>query len=122
MNGGGGGGGAGLRGGARGYTERTPLLRPSPRRTYSESEDEGSEGMGEGERVARAAALRREEEAVFGKWPLRMFNRHVSISFSLSESRFMSTHLRMCLSQWWWWHLEPVLCCCCADEDDYEEF
>lgn len=26
----------------------------------------------------RALALKREEDAVFGKWPLRLFNRHVS--------------------------------------------
>lgn len=69
--------GRGARGG-RGYHERTPLLRPSPGRTYSESEDGSEEGMGEEERTARAAMLSREEEAVFGKWPWRIFNRHVS--------------------------------------------
>ncbi|RPD70796.1 hypothetical protein L226DRAFT_538610 [Lentinus tigrinus ALCF2SS1-7] len=97
-----GGQGVGARGGrgARGYTERTPLLRPPPgRHVYSESEDDDTGSMGESERTARAAALRREEEVVFGKWPWRFFNRH-----------------------WWWWHVEPVLCCCCADDSDYEEF
>ncbi|KAI0735867.1 hypothetical protein C8Q76DRAFT_766117 [Earliella scabrosa] len=88
-------GGRGARGGRR-YNERTPLLRPAP---YSESEDEASEDMADEERAARAAALRKEEEAVFGKWPWRIFNRH-----------------------WWWWHVEPVLCCCCSDESDYEEY
>ncbi|KAI0762393.1 hypothetical protein C8Q74DRAFT_1206818 [Fomes fomentarius] len=90
--------GRGARGG-RGYHERTPLLRPSPGRMYSESEDDSEEVMGEGERTARAAALSREEEAVFGKWPWRIFNRH-----------------------WWWWHVEPALGCCCSDESDYEEY
>ncbi|KAI0638855.1 hypothetical protein C8Q77DRAFT_1043799 [Trametes polyzona] len=90
--------------GARAYGERTPLLRPGRQRSYTD-EEEGStthteeEEMGTEERALRAAALRREEEAVFGKWPWRIFNRH-----------------------WWWWHIEPVLCCCCSDESDYEEF
>ncbi|PIL30732.1 hypothetical protein GSI_06900 [Ganoderma sinense ZZ0214-1] len=87
----------GLRG-ARGYSERTPLLRPpAGGGVHSEDEDEDSQGMSEEERTMRASALRREEEAVFGKWPWRIFNRH-----------------------WWWWHVEPVFCCCADDE--YEEF
>ncbi|KAM5542181.1 hypothetical protein V8D89_004054 [Ganoderma adspersum] len=87
----------GLRG-ARGYSERTPLLRPpAGRGVHSEDEDEDSQGMSEEERTMRASALRREEEAVFGKWPWRIFNRH-----------------------WWWWHVEPVFCCCADDE--YEDF
>ncbi|EJF58798.1 hypothetical protein DICSQDRAFT_66258 [Dichomitus squalens LYAD-421 SS1] len=85
--------------GARGYNERTPLLRPPAGAVHPESEDEESQAMSEDERTMRASALRREEEAVFGKWPWRIFNRH-----------------------WWWWHVEPVLCCCCSDDSDYEEF
>ncbi|KAI0689689.1 hypothetical protein C8T65DRAFT_106570 [Cerioporus squamosus] len=99
VQGGGARGGRGSRG-ARGLNERTPLLRPpAGRHMYSESEDDEAGSMGEDERVIRAAALRREEEAVFGKWPFRIFNRH-----------------------WWWWHVEPVLCCCCADDSDYDEY
>ncbi|RDX51514.1 hypothetical protein OH76DRAFT_1454793 [Lentinus brumalis] len=90
--------GAGTRG-ARGHSERTPLLGPpAGRHVYSGSEDDDPGSMGEDERTIRAAALRREEEAVFGRWPWRIFNRH-----------------------WWWWHVEPVLCCC-ADESDYDEY
>ncbi|KAH9855841.1 hypothetical protein C2E23DRAFT_723140 [Lenzites betulinus] len=88
---------------ARSYNERTPLIRPGRQRSYTEETEEDEEARAEElapeERALRAAALRREEEAVFGKWPWRIFNRH-----------------------WWWWHVEPVLCCCCADDSDYEEF
>ena len=68
---------------ARAQGERTPLLRPHLRHTYSESEDEDGPAMREEERALRAAALRREEEAVFGRWPWRIFNRHVSALSSL---------------------------------------
>ncbi|KAL1940681.1 hypothetical protein VTO73DRAFT_8116 [Trametes versicolor] len=86
---------------ARSHHERTPLLRPGRQRSYTEEEEEETqteEELGPEERAMRTAALRREEEAVFGKWPWRIFNRH-----------------------WWWWHVEPVLCCC-SDDSDYEEF
>ena len=106
----------GLRG-ARGYTERTPLLRPpAGRGVHSEDEDEDSQGMSEEERTMRASALRREEEAVFGKWPWRIFNRHVSARPSFSSSSCSCSRR----SQWWWWHVEPVFCCCADDE--YEDF
>ncbi|OSD05675.1 hypothetical protein PYCCODRAFT_1443075 [Trametes coccinea BRFM310] len=98
------GGGRGRGGkGARAYDERTPLIRPGRRRMYVEYDEEEApareDQLSPEERAIRASALRREEEAVFGKWPWRIFNRH-----------------------WWWWHVEPVLCCCCADDSDYEEF
>ena len=106
----------GLRG-ARGYSERTPLLRPpAGRGVHSEDEDEDSQGMSEEERTMRASALRREEEAVFGKWPWRIFNRHVSARPSFSSSSCSCSRR----SQWWWWHVEPVFCCCADDE--YEDF
>lgn len=74
------------RGGVRGtraYGERTPLLRPpAGQAMHSEDgDDEDSQGMSEEERTMRASALRREEEVVFGKWPWRIFNRHVSARF-----------------------------------------
>ncbi|KAI0369915.1 hypothetical protein BV20DRAFT_967257 [Pilatotrama ljubarskyi] len=89
---------------ARSHNERTPLIRPGRQRSYTEEEDydevdRRDDQLSPEERSMRAAALRREEEAVFGKWPWRIFNRH-----------------------WWWWHVEPVLCCCCSDDSDYEEF
>ncbi|KAH9938995.1 uncharacterized protein BXZ73DRAFT_89088 [Epithele typhae] len=91
----------GVRGsaGAHGRGERGALLRPSWRQMYGDEEEDEDEvaRMPEAERALRAAALRREEEAVFGRWPWRIFNRH-----------------------WWWWHMEPVMCCC-SDEDEYEE-
>ena len=67
------------RGQARG--ERTPLLRAHLQRAYGEDEgdDENRRRISQEERAMRAAALRREEEVVFGRWPWRIFNRHVSI-------------------------------------------
>lgn len=80
---------------------------------FESSDDEEVER----DRTLRAAALKREEDAVFGEWPWRLFNRHVSIlSFVTSVGVIHSLML-----QWWWWHAEPVLCCCCADDTDYEE-
>ena len=61
-------------------SERTPLLRAQLRQVYGESEDEEAQGMGQEERALREAALRREEEVMFGRWPWRVFNRHVSPS------------------------------------------
>ncbi|KAI0089852.1 hypothetical protein BDY19DRAFT_941123 [Irpex rosettiformis] len=75
--------------------ERTPLIKPGrPTVAYvdagldggasaddervGDGEDMDSEDEeGRGDIALRAAALRREEEAVFGKWPWRLFNRHV---------------------------------------------
>ncbi|OJT11583.1 hypothetical protein TRAPUB_11892 [Trametes pubescens] len=73
-----------VRGGktARAHHERTPLLRPGRQRSYTEEEEDETqteEELGPEERAMRTAALRREEEAVFGKWPWRIFNRHVGL-------------------------------------------
>ncbi|KAI0771042.1 hypothetical protein BD413DRAFT_604700 [Trametes elegans] len=87
------------------YSERTPLIRPGHHpRTYTEEEEDEDVEVAEDEltpeeRALRATALRREEEAVFGRWPWRIFNRH-----------------------WWWWHVEPIICCCCSEDSDYDEF
>lgn len=74
--------------------ERTPLLRPGRHVAYvdagldaggdadderlEEGEFESSDEEAERDHALRAAALKREEDAVFGKWPWRLFNRHVS--------------------------------------------
>lgn len=77
--------------------ERTPLLRASRPVAYVDAgldgglvADDERPAMLEGENydseieeddaALQAAALKREEEAVFGKWPWRIFNRHVSFS------------------------------------------
>lgn len=64
--------------------ERTPLIR-SGRPGVSYTDHSGDEGGSDDAEVnedeepsSRAAALRREEEQVFGRWPWRLFNRHVS--------------------------------------------
>jgi hypothetical protein len=73
--------------------ERTPLLRSGRHVAYV---DAGLDGGGDAdderllegdyedsddeagpENALRKAALKREEDAVFGKWPWRLFNRHV---------------------------------------------
>ncbi|EKM60443.1 uncharacterized protein PHACADRAFT_246386 [Phanerochaete carnosa HHB-10118-sp] len=93
--------------------ERTPLVRTGRHVAYvdagldggrdadderlPEGEYEDSDDESERDHTLRKAALRREEEAIFGPWPWRLFNRH-----------------------WWWWHTEPVLRCLCADDPEYE--
>lgn len=67
-----------------GSDERTPLVHNARRTAYVDPQDdlrEGDEDDGE-DRAMRAAALRREHDAVFGKWPWRLFNRHVSAAVS----------------------------------------
>ena len=80
--------------------ERTPLIRPG--RSNIAYVDSGLDGGGEAddeaavdgemdssddeteaENTLRAAALKRQEEATFGRWPWRVFNRHVRPSFLL---------------------------------------
>lgn len=81
--------------------ERTPLVRGSRRSTYVNYDDDVQEDEDEDveEQELRAAALKREHEAMFGKWPMRLVN-----------------------PRWWWWHLEPILCCLyCSDDYDFEE-
>ncbi|KAI0960899.1 hypothetical protein AcV7_000150 [Taiwanofungus camphoratus] len=81
--------------------ERTPLVRSTRRSAYMSTDDEGSHlrEENENEEQLRAVALRREQAALFGPWPGRLFNRH-----------------------WWWWHLEPIVCCTyCSEDSDYEE-
>lgn len=75
--------------------ERTPLIKPGrPNVAYvdagldggGEADDErpvdggleDSDAETENEDAIRAAALKREEDATFGKWPWRLFNKHVS--------------------------------------------
>lgn len=62
--------------------ERTSLLSSSRGALYGIAHDEGSREreaseLEQSEREIRAA-FRREEEAVFGKWPWRLFNHYVS--------------------------------------------
>lgn len=71
--------------------ERTPLIKPGRHIAYVDSGLDGGgeaddERVGDGEdtdeeadeeSMLRASALKREEEATFGKWPWRLFNRHV---------------------------------------------
>ncbi|PSR71114.1 hypothetical protein PHLCEN_2v12960 [Hermanssonia centrifuga] len=110
--------------------ERTPLLRPGRRVAYVDPElDGGGDADDEGvtqteaeldseeeeERALREAALKREEDAVFGQWPWRIFNRHVRTP--LCAAVLIRTDPS---SQWWWWHAEPVLCCF-GEDSEYEE-
>ncbi|KAI0809074.1 hypothetical protein BC629DRAFT_1086600 [Irpex lacteus] len=79
-------------------SERTPLIKPGRHTVaYVDAGLDGGasaddEGVADGEVdseveethrdiTLRKAALRREEDAVFGKWPWRLFNRHVRPRF-----------------------------------------
>jgi len=81
--------------------ERTPLVQAPRHQTsrYVPHSDEESNLDEEDEEEDEEEALRREQDAVFGRWPWRVLNRH-----------------------WWWWHLEPIVCCLyCSDDSDYDE-
>ena len=85
-------------------TEETPLLLSSARNGSCSDltrEDEASQ-------------LAREIDMVFGPWPGRLANHHVSFTLVLtltSLTRFL---------QWWWWQLESIICCRCVSDFDDE--
>lgn len=84
-------------------TEETPLLMSSARN--------GS--CSDLSRENEASQLAREIDMVFGPWPGRLANYHVSFIPVLTLNpliRFL---------QWWWWQVESVICCrCVSDLDD----
>lgn len=67
---------SGLDGGGMADDERGP--RGILVRNHYVSLDDDDDDVNEQDRVRRAAALRSEEEAMFGKWPWRLFNKQVS--------------------------------------------
>lgn len=112
--------------------ERTPLVRSGRNVAYvdtgldggreadderlMEGEYEDSDEDSVREDALRKAALKREEEAVFGPWPWRLFSRHVRLHYFMTDRDGIQCYI----GQWWWWHVEPVLCCLCPDDSDYE--
>ena len=99
-------------------SERTPFLRASeygPAPDYTHQRRERSRIGGESEDEDLASGLKREEDIVFGRWPWRVFNRHVSTI--TQEPGLGSNSL---FAQWWAYQCGPVLCCCPDDgfEDD----
>ncbi|KAK1224710.1 hypothetical protein PQX77_012383 [Marasmius sp. AFHP31] len=62
-----------------------------------------------------AADINREIDAVFGKWPRRLLNRHVSVWYSPVNVRL----IRKTNGQWWWWQIEPIVCCWWCANDVY---
>ena len=80
-------------------TEDTPLLSSSARN-----------GSCSGTEASHIAP---EIDMVFGPWPSRLANYHVSFIplFTFNPlTRFL---------QWWWWQVESVICCrCVSDLDD----
>ena len=102
--------------------ERTPLRNNRTRRRapyLTGIADGDEEELAREQRLARASR-KTEEEVVFGKWPWRLLNTHVSnILVSLILGSLICPSLLQ--SQWWWWKLEPMICCCYyADESDSE--
>ena len=77
-------GGVGALGTGGALDERTALLGPRGA-LYGAYDDQGSREREAGEIEARErevrAALRREEEAVFGRWPWRLLNHYVSAPY-----------------------------------------
>ena len=83
-------------------SEETPLLLSSAANDLTR-EDEASQ-------------LAREIDMVFGPWPDRLANHHVSFTSVLTLTlltRFL---------QWWWWQVESIICCrCVSDFDDDDQ-
>jgi len=83
--------------------ERTPFLRgggseDDPVPDYSQRRRRrayGTNGTGGEEDEDVRSGLKREQDALFGKWPWRLCNRH-----------------------WWWYQCEPIFFCCGDDFDD----
>jgi len=99
-------------------SERTPFLRASeygPVPDYTHQRRERGRVGSESEDEDPASGLKREEDIMFGRWPWRVFNRHVSPIVQLLGRG--SDHL---FAQWWAYQCEPIFCCCSEDwfEDD----
>lgn len=61
--------------------DRTPLLQKSPSgpSLFSTEDLDTDESEAEGDEESEEARLNREIDIVFGKWPVRLMNRHVSV-------------------------------------------
>lgn len=85
-------------------TEETPLLLSSARNGSCPDLTRDDE----------ASQLAREIDMVFGPWPGRLANHHVSFIPVLTPTpltRFL---------QWWWWQVESIICCRCVSDFDDE--
>jgi hypothetical protein len=58
--------------------------------------------------------LRREENIMFGKWPWRLFNSHVSCLLLFALVNWLVT----VVEQWWWYKWESASCCCGNNLDE----
>ena len=98
-------------------SERTPFLRASeygPVPDYAHQRRGRSRSGSESEDEDLASGLKREEEIMFGRWPWRVFNRHVS---TIPQVRGWSSDTLFV--QWWAYLFEPILCCC--SEERFED-
>ena len=85
-------------------TEESPLLLSSARNGSCSNLTRENE----------ASQLAREIDLVFGPWPGRLANHHVSFIAVLTLNpltRFL---------QWWWWQVESIICCRCVSDFDDE--
>lgn len=96
--------------------ERTPL-----RNSINHSSYVDGEGIQDGiffDEDSDDERLSRDVDEVFGKFPGRLLNHHVSSSPLLAHDG-TDRHGY----QWWYWQLEPIICChclCCHYAADLE--
>ena len=64
-----------------------------------------------------ADSLARDIDLIFGPWPTRLWNHHVS----LPTSDHIKNYMFALTLQWWWWQIEPILCCHCLTESSENE-
>lgn len=90
--------------------EHTHLITPTVRPSYAGNQyaHDLHQDDGERERWWREQLM----DEVFGKWPVRLLNRRVSLSVHSHVSQLFMVF------QWWWWHLETILCYLCYSDDD----
>jgi hypothetical protein len=95
-------------------TERTALLGAPPPLGY----DGHPDSDGEEEYYDDESLLSRQIDLVFGKWPGRLLNRHVSPT---TPTYRLNVFADSTPAQWWWWQLEPIICCGFLEENDTED-
>ena len=100
-------------------SERTPFLRASeygPVPDYTHQRRERSRVGSESEDENFPSGSKREEDIMFGRWPWRIFNRHVC-----AIARVRCRGSDALFFQWWAYRCEPVLCCCYGSRPEESE-
>jgi hypothetical protein len=98
--------------------ERTPLRNSFNHSSYVEGE--GGQDGNIFDEDSDDERLSRDVDEVFGKFPGRLLNHHVSSSPLPVRTRQPTNRHG---HQWWYWQLEPIICChylCCHYATDLE--